>query len=244
MAASRIAQIGTPSAVVVALTTAVAIASWFVFVRVAEPDWGAFAAVFEFTILLGSAIVFSIGSLHPRLREIRTAGTSFLLGVGPIVPSFAVFAVFSGGVDASGFDYDIPAIGAAALLSFLALAAALCGMLVYLMVVLPAVWLARAIRPTGSTAGSLYLGMGRGELVGAALIFPAIIAFAIAMVNMVPDLSGGTRRERQGEQFIAFVTFQGALVPSIVAWAAIVSIVACLVGYNRARAARLAKGAV
>ena len=243
MAHSRREQLGTASIVVAGITTAVAIAAWFVFIRVGEPDWGAFAAVFEGAIVAGNAVLFSIGWLTPRLREIRTAGTSFLLAVLPIALSFVVFSVTSAGVSSTDFDDDIPPIGAIALLCFLALAAALVGMLVFLMVVLPVVWLLRAIRPTGSHEGGVYLGMSRGELVGAALVLPAVIALAVAMVNMVPSLSGGTPAQRRGEPLLAFLTIQGDPIATVVAWLAIAVIVAALIGYRRAQKARLAKDA-
>jgi len=243
MAHSRREQIGTPSAVVVGITTAVALASWFVFIRFGEPDWGAFAGVFEGSIVAGNAVLASIGFLNTRLREARTAGTSFLLGVLPIALCFVVFAVTSAGISAQDFDDDIPTIGAIALLCFLALAAALCGVLVFPIAVLPVVWLLRAIRPTATNEGGVYLGMSRGELAGAAFIFPSVILFAIAMVNMVSGLSGGTRRERQAEQLIAFVTFQGDPVATALAWLGIAGIVISLLVYRRAHKQRTGEAA-
>jgi hypothetical protein len=240
MAPSRLEQIGTPSAIVVGATSAVALASWFVFIRFGEPDWGAFAAVFEGSIVAGNAVLSSIGFLSARLREIRTAGTSFLLAVLPIALCFVVFSATSAGVSSEGFDDETPTIGAIALLCLLALAAALGGLLVFLMVVLPAVWLLRAIRPAKTNEGGVYFGMSRGELAGAALIFPFVILFAIAMVNMVSGLSGGSRRERQSEQLMAFITFQGEPLAMVLAWAGIVGIVVSLIIYRRARKARLA----
>ena len=242
MAHSRLEQIGTPSAVVVGLTTAVALASWFALIRSGEPDWGAFAAVFEGTIIVGNAVLVSIGYLNNRLREIRTAGTSFLLGVLPIVLCFVVFAATSAGVSAQDFDEDIPVIGAIALLCFLALAAALGGLLLFLMVVLPAVWLLRAIRPTTTNEGGVYFGMSRGELAGAAFVFPSVILLAIAMVNMV-SASGGSSRERRAEQLIAFITFQGEPLPTLLAWVAIAGIVISLLVYRRAHRARTGEAA-
>ena len=238
MAHSRLEQIGAPSAVVVGFTTAVAIASWFIFIRSGEPDWGAFAAVFEGTIVVGNAVLVSIGYLTKRLREIRTAATSFLLGVLPIVLCFVIFAATSAGVSAEDFDDDISTIGAIALLCFLALAAALGGLLTFLMIVLPTVWLLRAIMPTKKNEGGVYFGMSRGELAGAAFVFPSVILFAIAMVNMVSDTSGGSRRERRAEQFIAFITFQGESLPTVLAWVGIAGIVISLLVYRRAYKAR------
>ena len=242
MAHSRLEQIGAPSAIVVGLTTAVALASWFALIRSGEPDWGAFAAVFEGTIIVGNAVLVSIGYLNNRLREIRTAGTSFLLAVLPIVLCFVIFAATSAGVSAQDFDDDIPVIGAIALLCFLALAAALGGLLLFLMVVLPAVWLLRAIRPTTTNEGGVYFGMSRGELAGAAFVFPSVILLAIAMVNMV-SASGGSSRERRAEQLIAFITFQGEPLPTLLAWVAIAGIVISLLVYRRAHRARTGEAA-
>ena len=243
MAHSRLEQIGTPSAVVVGLTTAVALASWFVFIRFGEPDWGAFATAFEGTIVAGNAVLASIGLLDERLREIRTVGTSFWLAVLPIALCFVVFAVTSGGVSAEEFDDEMSAVGAIALLCFLALAAALAGLLVFLMVVLPSVWLLRALRPAAKNEGGVYFGMSRGELFGAAFIFPSVTLFAIAMVNMVAGLSGGSRRERQAEQIIAFITFQGEPLPTLLAWLGVAGIVVSLLVYRRAHKQRTGEAA-
>jgi len=239
MPRSRYEQIGMPSLVVVGVTTVVALSSWFIFIRFGDPDWGAFAAMFELSIVLGNAVLVSIGYLNTRLRTIRTAGTSFLLAVLPIALCFVVFSMTSGGVSAAEFDDEMPVVGAIALLCFLALAAALTGLLVFLMLVLPSVWLLRALMPTKKNEGGVYFGMSRGELVGAALIFPSVILFAIAMVNMVSDLSGGSTRSRRAEQLIAFVTFQGELVPTILAWVGIAGIVVSILIYRRAYKARV-----
>jgi hypothetical protein len=220
--------------------TVVALLSWFVFVRVDEPDWGAFAAVFEGSLVVGNAILFSISFLDPRIREIRSSRVGFGLALLPIALCFVVFSATSFGVSADDWSSGTPVVGAIAQLCFLGIAAMLCGLLVYLMLVLPALWLTRAIRPTKKLEGGVYLGMSRGELVGASLVFPSIIVFAIAMVNMVADPDGSTRAQRRAEQLIAFITFQGEVAPTIIAWLSIAAIVACLVGYGRAYRARIA----
>lgn len=233
------AQIGIPTLFVVGLMTVAAVASWFVFVLADPLDWMLFTIAFELSILIGNTAVAAIAHLTPGLLAKRSPGTTAVLFFIPIVTSFVVFAATSAGVSPDDFDPDFVPLQIIAMLCFLAIAAGLLGLAVYLMVVLPVVWAFRAVVPPKTNdSSSPTMGMGRRELLGASVIFPAVILFGVSMHFVAPDPRGDTTRADMGVQFLTLVTGNGPLLPVIGVIVSIALVIAGGVIYQSAYTAR------
>ncbi len=228
-------QVGIPTVIVVGLTTVAAVASWFVFVLAEPLDWMLFTIAFELSILIGTTISVAIVHLTPGLLAKRSPGTTAVLFFIPIVTAFVVFSATSAGVSPDDFDPDFVPLQIIAMLCFLAIAAGLLGLAVYLMIVLPLVWAFRAIVPPKTNeASSPTMGMGRRELLGASVIFPAVILFGVSMHFIAPNPGGATTRADMGSQFLTLITGNGPLLPVIGVVVSIAIVIAGGVTYQSA----------
>jgi hypothetical protein len=115
--------------------------------------------------------------------------------------------------------------GVILLTGLLSLLGALTAVLLYFLIVWPILLLIDAIRPSREPAGEqlapdglsgMTAELSRGQLVVVAVILLASVAFALAMVNVFPDATGGSRQQRF-ETLLRWVTFRGEPLPSFLA---------------------------
>lgn len=237
---------GTIEWVVFALTIGFSVWAWLAFVVGSPQDIAAFGWVFLATNLIGATIqLFMAWFVRPQgtfrdratgsARAAARRGSSVVFWGPTVVYAVVFLAVTPPSTPARDVEYGWNIYQAIALFLALGLLAAVCSTLVYI-AALPILFIVDGMLPARKTGHD---PMSRGEYLGGGFILLGTFGFAISMQFIAPALiASDSSRQAMGLQFWYFVTFRGALAPSIIAVLCVAVIVVGIVVSNRGAAAR------
>lgn len=211
---------------VFALTMAVSVWAWGSFAIGENQDLAAASAIITLASLAASFVLIVNLQVRIRFRRPGFESADVPLILLPVIAVPVVALVITPpSTPAPGYLDWVTIYGVILLTGLLSLLGALTAVLLYLLVVWPILLLIDAIRPSRETDGEPLAPDGlsgmtaeysRGQLVVVAVILLASVAFALAMVNVYPDATGGTRQQRF-ETFLRWMTFRGEPLPSLLA---------------------------
>lgn len=250
-------RIGMAEVVVFALTVALGVWSWLAYVVNGPQDFPTFTIVFLGVTLLGAAtqmifflFVRPVASVRARLtlQSVGNArsGSSVVLWGPPVIYAVVFLLVTPPTTPAAGFDPDMGIYQVMGLVILLSLVATAVGTLaLYCVIILPLVLILNGVLPAardarGRTVPSV---VSRTEYVCGGLIILLAVAFAILMqfvggASASLGIGAQSSYGRMLQQLVAFVTFNGAPVASILAVGCLIAIAILIVISNRATARR------
>ena len=212
--------------VVFALTMAVSVWAWAAFAIGDNQDLTAATAIITVASFAASFVLIVNLQIRIRFRRpgFESADVPLILLPGITIPVVAL-VITPPATPAPGYLDWVTIHGVIVLTGLLSLLGALSAVLLYLLIVWPILLLMDAIRPSRETDGEQLAPDGlsgmtaefsRGQLVVVAVILLASVAFALAMVNVYPDATGGSRQQRF-ETLLRWMTFRGEPLPSLLA---------------------------
>ncbi|SEB49683.1 hypothetical protein SAMN04489806_0860 [Paramicrobacterium humi] len=241
---AAVGRLGMLEISVFALSCVLGIWSWLAFVVSTPQDYAAFTLIYWIGLIIASTVQM-VAMLIVRNRGARDLGDALTstppslpyLLLGPIVVvAVAMLIVTPPGTPTAGFDDDFSSIyqiiGLFVLLALIAVA--LGAGVVFLIIVLPVLAVAVSMRKGSAASIERFSGglASRGELVCGALILPAALGFGVGMYFVAPDAGSGLTANRMLVQFLMWVSFQGELLPSVVAWLCLALMIGLVTAYN------------
>lgn len=241
-------ELGAIEIGVVAVTTAISLASWLVFVVMGTPNFETFTIVYGITLAAGGVAqntvamyVRPLGSLRARLSGDAAANYdrpdhNFALLITPVVVSAIFFLIVTPpSTLTDSFDSDMVIYQVIALMVVLGFVFSYLGaLLVFTVVVMPIALLLAALLPVDRDTDGRPLGafLATSELAILGATVLSAVGFAVSITRVIPTPSSDSFVQRMREVFTAFVTFAGEPVATVIGWFFVVVLVGLVVAHQ------------
>jgi hypothetical protein len=229
---SYFASIRLDDALVFALVTVLSVWGWISFTLGPGLATGGGAVAAGGSLALGTLLLAAV-RYHRYKRfpddtlaqEIRVP----LLFAPVITSPLILLAITPPGTAVEGFDPAINVYGLIALSALLMVGGVLAGILLFGIIVWPVLALIDAVVPpkTGTGLSLFARVLSRGELAAIGVMVLAMVAFGCALVAVYPEATG-SRVQKLTQTLIAWITFRGEPLPSVLALLFALTIVAAV----------------